>query len=321
MYKERYLITGGSGFIGTQLTKQLLLEGHQVTLLTRDEVKTLNHFDSLMKQAQIERDAPNTAQATVKTITGFEQLTDDDSFNVVINLAGQGIAEKRWSDKVKQQLIDSRINTTRALYDYLKDALVKPDVLVSGSALGFYGYQHGDTPLDESAQGDNSFSSRLCASWEAQARQIEALGIRSCYLRTGIVLGKNGGALAKMLAAFKWGLGGPMGSGKQWMSWIHMDDIVGIIRYAVAHEEISGAINATAPTPVTNKTFAKVLGKALKRPALIPMPAFLLKLMMGQMAEELLLSGQRVMPQKMLDAGYNFKFKQLADALDKIVID
>ena len=319
MYKERYLITGGSGFIGTQLIKQLLLEGHDVTVLTRDEVKTMNHFDALMKQAKKERDAPNVAQNTVKTITGFEQLTDDNSFDAIINLAGQGIADKRWSDKVKQQLLDSRINTTRALYKYLKDTLIKPDVVISGSALGFYGIQHGDKQLNEFALGDDSFSSKLCTAWETEAKPIEALGIRTCYLRTGIVLGKNGGALAKMLAPFKLGLGGPMGNGKQWMSWIHMDDIIGIIRYTVEHETINGAINATAPTPVTNKTFSSMLGKALKRPALIPMPAFVLKLMMGQMAEELLLSGQRVMPQKILDAGYSFKFKQLPEALHDVL--
>ena len=319
MYKERYLITGGSGFIGTQLIKQLLLEGHEVTVLTRDEVKTMNHFDALMKRTKRERNAPNVAQSTVKTITDFDQLNDDDSYDVVINLAGQGIADKRWTETVKQQLIDSRINTTRALYDYLKDAMVKPDVVISGSALGYYGFEHGDTELDESAQGDKSFSSQLCHAWEAQANQNEALGIRTCYLRTGIVLGKNGGALKKMLPAFKSGLGGPMGTGKQWMSWIHMDDMLGIIRHAIDHEEISGAINATAPNPVRNKHFAKTLGKVLKRPAFIPMPAFVLKMMMGQMAEELLLSGQRVIPKKIMDSGYDFRFKQLSDALREII--
>ncbi len=319
MYKERYLITGGSGFIGTELIKQLLLEGHDVTVLTRDEVKTLNHFDAVMKRSQQERDAPNVAQSRVKTITSFAQLSDDDSVDAVINLSGQGIADKRWSDDVKQQLIDSRINTTRSLYSYLRDTRVKPDVVISGSALGFYGIQHGDKPLNEFALGDDSFSSKLCTLWQAEARRIETLGIRTCYLRTGIVLGKNGGALAKMLPAFKLGLGGPMGNGKQWMSWIHMDDIIGIIRFAVEHEIIIGAINATAPHPVTNKTFSRMLGKALKRPALIPMPAFLLKLMMGQMAEELLLSGQRVIPQKMLDSGYSFRFEKLPDALHDVL--
>ncbi len=319
MYKERYLITGGSGFIGTQLVKQLLLNGHDVTLLTRDEVKTLNHFDAVMKRSQQERDAPNVAQNRVKTITSFEQLSDDDSVDAIINLAGQGIADKRWSNTIKQQLLDSRINTTRALYLYLKDTRVKPDVVISGSALGFYGYQHGDKQLDEHASGDNSFSSKLCHAWETEAKPIEVLGIRTCYLRTGIVLGKQGGALAKMLPAFKLGLGGPMGNGKQWMSWIHMDDIIGIIRYAVEHDRIHGAINATAPHPVTNKTFSRILGKALKRPAIIPMPAFMLKLMMGQMAEELLLSGQRVIPQKMLDSGYSFTFEKLPDALHDVV--
>jgi len=316
MYKERYLITGGSGFIGTQLIKQLLIEEHEVTVLTRDEVKTLNHFTDVMKSAI----RPDKTIGKVHTITDLSQLNihDGSSFDVVINLAGQGIADKRWTDSVKQQLLASRINTTNALYDYLEDVLVKPDVVISGSALGYYGLHDNDTKINESGQGDDSFSSKLCVAWEKQAKRFEDLGIRTCYLRTGIVLGKNGGALSKMLPPFKFGLGGPMGSGKQWMSWIHMDDIVGIIRYAVDNESVSGAINGTAPNPVTNKTFSSTLGRVLKRPAFIPMPAFVMKLMMGEMAEELLLSGQRVVPEKLVKAGYQFKYPELKTALKDI---
>ncbi len=248
-----------------------------------------------------------------------ETVIIEDSFDVVINLAGQGIADKRWTGEIKQQLIDSRINTTKALYDYLKDALVKPDVFISGSALGYYGLHEDDNEIDESGVADDSFSSKICQLWEAEAKRIEDLGIRTCYLRTGIVLGKNGGALGKMLPPFKFGLGGPIGTGKQWMSWIHIEDIVGIIRYAIENDQISGAINGTAPEPVTNKSFARTLGKVLNRPAFMPMPAFVMKLMFGQMAEELLLSGQRVVPDKISKAGYSFKFKRLESALRNIV--
>ena len=314
MYPQRFLITGGSGFIGTQLVKQLLLESHDVTVLTRDEVKTANHFHSLM----LERKHQNHSK--VKTISDLESLNPETSFDVVINLAGQGIADKQWSESVKQQLIDSRVNTTKVLFDYLKDALVKPDVFISGSALGYYGLGEDDKPIDENGSTDSSFSSHLCQLWEAEAEKIEALGIRTCYLRTGIVLGKNGGALAKMLAPFKMGLGGPMGNGKQWMPWIHMDDIIGIIRYAIDHVDIKGAINGTAPSPLTNKMFSKTLGSVLKRPAFFTMPAFVVKLLFGQMGEELLLSGKRVVPEKITKAGYDFKYKVLESALKALVL-
>ena len=167
--------------------------------------------------------------------------------------------------------------------------------------------------------GDNSFSSKLCLDWEREAQHSEALGIRTCYLRTGIVLGKNGGALSKMLPAFKLGLGGPMGSGRQWMSWIHIDDLIGIIFHVINNKDIKGAVNGTAPNPVTNKVFTSTLACVLKRPAFFPMPAFVLKLMLGEMAQELLLSGQHVIPKKLLDAGYGFQYAELENALREIV--
>lgn len=315
MYQQRYLITGGSGFIGTALIKELLLENHDVTVLTRSEVKTANHFDTLMKN---EREDFQT-KTKVKTISSFNSLNPEQSFDVVINLAGQGIADKRWNDNVKQELMDSRIKTTQALYEYLKDVLVKPDVCISGSALGFYGLRDSDEEITEDGNIDNSFSSQLCQQWENEAKKIAELGIRTCYLRTGIVLGKKGGALAKMLPPFKMALGGPIGSGKQWMSWIHMDDIVGIIRYAVENESVQGPINGTAPNAVTNKDFSKKLGSVLKRPAIFPMPAFVVKLLFGQMGEELLLAGQRVIPEKIVKSGYQFKYPKLEDALKDII--
>lgn len=315
MYQQRYLITGGSGFIGTELVKQLLLENHDVTILTRNEVKTAKHFASVM---DIERESFQT-KTKVKTISSLDSINPDQSFDVVINFAGQGIADKRWTDEVKQQLIDSRIKTTRALCEYLKETLIKPDVFISGSALGYYGLRETDDNITEEGNPDHSFSSQLCQQWEAEAQAIESLGIRTCYLRTGIVQGKGGGALAKMLPPFKMALGGPIGSGKQWMSWIHMDDLVGIIRFAIDNETVKGPINGTAPEPVTNKEFSKTLGKILKRPAIFPMPAFVVKLLFGEMGEELLLSGQRVVPEKITQAGYQFKFSNLESALRDIV--
>ncbi|MEH6457917.1 MAG: TIGR01777 family oxidoreductase [Cocleimonas sp.] len=315
MVQQRYLITGGSGFIGTALIKQLLLENQDVTVLTRNEVKTAQHFTSVIAA---EREDFQT-KTNVKTIRSLDDISPDQSFDVVINLAGQGIADKRWNDEVKQQIIDSRIKTTQALHEYLKEVLVKPDVFISGSALGYYGLRDSDDEINENGETDNSFSSQLCQQWETEAKVIADMGIRTCYLRTGIVLGKNGGALSKMLPPFKMALGGPIGDGKQWMSWVHLDDIVGMIRFAIDNESIKGAINGTAPQPVINKVFSKTLGKVLKRPAIFPMPAFVVKILFGQMGEELLLSGQRVVPEKLTQAGYEFIYPQLENALIDIV--
>lgn len=301
MSQKHILLTGGSGFIGQQLVPTLLSAGHTITVFTRNPKKTSAIF-----------------QQQVTTTDNLEGLSADDHFDAVINLAGEGIGDRRWTDAVKQQLRDSRLLTTASLVEYFKRANQKPAVFISGSAIGVYGL-HSDEKLDEQASGDDSFSSRLCRDWEAQAAEAEALGIRCCYLRTGVVLGKNGGALSKMLPPFKMALGGPMGSGQQWMSWVHMDDLVNAIVYALETPSINGPINGTAPNPVTNKAFSKALGSALNRPAVIPMPAFVLKLMMGEMAEELLLSGQRVVPAKLTRSGFEFKYPQLDDALRDII--
>ena len=300
MDSKHYLITGGSGFIGSHLIPQLLSQNNNVTVLTRSPAKTLAQFNN-----------------TVEVIDDLNKLDLSEKVDVVINLAGQGIADKRWSEEVIKQLFDSRLLVTRALVEYMEQATHKPELFISGSASGFYGLRD-DEVLSEAASGDSSFSSELCSEWEDEAKAAEALGIRCCYLRTGIVLG-DGGALSKMLLPFKFGLGGPMGDGKQWMSWIHMDDLIGIIAHIVKNPKISGPVNGTAPNPVTNKEFASTLGKALNRPAFIPLPSFVLKLLMGEMGEELLLSGHRVVPAKMAVSGYAFIHKNLASALSEVV--
>lgn len=305
MHQKRLLITGGSGFIGTYLVPVLLEQGYEVTVLTRNPDLTAKHFKHRVTTIDYDLAPP-------------ELLNSAQGFDVVINLAGQGITDKRWTPNVKKQLRESRLLTTRKLIDIIQHARKKPALFISGSAVGYYGLQR-DQMLDEHSSGDNSFASKLCTDWELEAQQVEVLGIRTCYLRTGIVLGKNGGALAKMLPAFKMCLGGPMGNGEQWMSWIHIDDLTRIIVTIINDATIKGAVNATAPTPVTNKKFTSTLGHVLKRPAFIPMPAFILKLLLGEMAEELLLSGQRVLPKKILDAGYKFQFAILDDALLDLV--
>ncbi len=299
MQNKKILITGGTGLIGSQLIPVLLEAGNAITILSRHPTAAQIQFEQ-----------------KVNSIDQLAKLAASETFDIVINLAGQGIADKRWTPASKQQIRDSRLQTTQDLITYLNTADDKPELFISGSAIGYYGPQQ-DEAVEESfiAGSSEYFSQRLCIDWEREAAAAEALGIRCCYLRTGIVLAKNGGALAKMLPPFKLGLGGPIGSGDQWMSWIHIADLIGIISHLIKDQSICGPVNATAPEPVTNNVFSGTLGKVLKRPAVVPMPAFIIKLLLGEMAEELLLSGQRVLPAKILRHGYAFKYSRLEDAL------
>ena len=288
------LITGGTGFIGSNLCTRLLEKKYHIVVMTR---------------------RPETIKGNIKGITELEQIKDRVSFDVVINLAGEPIANNRWSNLQKQRISDSRLDTTQKLIEYFKTSENKPKLFISGSAIGYYGVSESNDSLNEEALGDESFSSQLCQQWEAVASEAKTLGIRTCILRTGIVLGKGGGALKKMLLPFKLGLGGRIGKGSQWMSWIHIEDLIGVILYCIDHDEVSGAVNGTAPNPVTNTFFTKTLGKVLKRPTIFPMPAIVVKLLMGQMGEELLLAGKKVLPVKITKEGYIFKYVHLEEAL------
>jgi len=291
-------IAGGTGFIGTELTQHLLMQGHLVTLHTR---------------------FPERVTAKVNVVKGFDELNDDTKFDAVINLTGEPIANKRWSEQQKQLIHNSRIDTTNALIALFCRLKHRPSVFISGSAIGYYGISQGDSPVYEGSAGDTSFSSELCHHWESCAAQAEALGIRTCFMRTGIVLGKNGGALAKMLPPFKAGLGGKMGSGQHWMPWIHLIDVVRLITFCIENDALNGPVNVTSPTPVSNATFTEVLGKTLKRPTFATMPAFVVRLLFGQMGIELLLSGKQVIPQKALSHGFSFSYSRLDDALRHIL--
>lgn len=299
----RILITGGTGFIGTQLCQRLLQEEHQLMVLTR---------------------RPEQVPDPIETIQNLDQLDSALYFDVVINLAGEPIAAKRWSVKQKQEIVESRVNMTRALITYFKCAKRKPSLFISGSAIGYYGLGNdsgaadASASVDEGGAGDGSFSSQLCQQWEAVAREASEQGIRTCLLRTGIVLGP-GGALAKMLPHFKLGLGGRVGSGRQWMPWIHIVDLVGIIQHCIGNETVHGAVNGTAPNPVSNLEFVRTLGRVLKRPASLPLPAFIVRLLLGQMGEELLLAGRRIVPRKALDGDYHFQYSHLEAALREVL--
>ncbi len=238
-----------------------------------------------------------------------------DGVDAVVHLAGEPIAQ-RWSDEVKQKIRDSRATGTRHLVQALSAAQRRPAVLVCGSAIGYYG-SRGDEVLTESSAPGDGFMADVCVAWEKEADAAESLGIRLVKLRTGVVLGANGGALAKMLPPFKAGMGGKLGHGDQWMSWVHLDDLVGMIQHILANP-VRGAVNGTSPNPVSNAEFSKALGHSLSRPAIVPMPAFTLKLMFGEMAE-MLLASQRVLPKAAETAGYVFRFPVLQQALENIV--
>lgn len=288
------LITGGTGFIGQRLCERLLARGDSVTVLTR----------------RPGRFAIPGARAT-------DRLEEAGPVEAVINLAGEPLTQGRWTPARKRAMQASRIGTTQALLAWMAAQAERPAVLVSGSAIGWYG-PRDSTPLDETASPGHDFAAMLCRHWEAEAFKAEGLGVRTCVLRTGIVLERDGGALARMLPPFRLGLGGPMGEGQQWMSWIHREDLVGMILWLLDSAQARGAYNGTAPGTVTNRTFATTLGDALHRPARLTTPAFALKLAFGEMAG-LLLTGQNVQPAHALAEGFTFRYPSLEGALQAIV--
>jgi len=236
-----------------------------------------------------------------------------DGADAVINLAGEPIAGKRWTPKQKEILRSSRVDGTRALVDAIAKAQVKPKLMISGSAVGYYG-PHGDEALNEDSKPGDDFLARLCVDWEAQAQKAESLGVRVCFLRTGIVLAKGEGALKKMVPPFKMFFGGPLGSGRQWMPWIHIEDEIGLIQFLIDNEGARGAFNGIAPNPVTMAEFSKTLGGVLNRPSWARVPPFVLALMVGEMAE-MLLNGQRAIPAAASKLGFKFQYPSLKLAL------
>ena len=246
-----------------------------------------------------------------------EQFDAAAPVDAVVNLAGENLSAGRWTPRRKREFVDSRIGMTRNLVSWMAAQPQRPRVLVSGSAIGWYGARDDQMLGEEAAPGDD-FSARLCRMWEEEAGKAEALGVRVCCVRTGIVLAAEGGALKQMLLPFRLGFGGPMGSGRQWMSWIARDDLVALIGWLIDNPAARGAYNGTAPEPVTNAQFAQALGKAVHRPTLLRTPAFALRLLFGEMAD-LLLTGQRVIPRRAVAEGFVFKYPQLQSALQSIL--
>ncbi len=293
------LITGGSGLIGKALCNKLKQENN-LTVLTRHPQKAKARLGQ-----------------GIQLIESLNELQDLNDFDAVINLAGEPIAEQRWSQTQKQQICQSRWQITQRLVDLIKASSQPPKVLISGSAIGIYGRQDAQ-PIDETfTDFHNEFSHQVCQQWEAIANQVNQI-TRVCTLRTGIVLSPHGGALKKMLPPFKMGLGGKMASGYQYMSWIHLEDMVAAIRWLLSQDNLQGPFNLTAPHPVTNREFTRHLASALHRPVLLPMPAAILRLIFGEMSE-ILIYGQHVLPSKLIESGFEFLFPELEPALQDLV--
>ncbi len=294
----RLVIAGGTGFIGSALCVRLLELGHSLTILsrTRSSGPILSNKDWITWQ-------PGSPGPWEEAIDGVDG---------VINLAGEPIA-RRWTQSQKERIRESRVDTTHALVAAIGKAKQRPKFLLNSSAVGYYG-PRGDEPITEDAGPGSDFLSRVCIEWEEEAKKAEAFGVRVIRLRTGVVVGRGGGALAKMVPPFKLFIGGPLGTGRQWMSWIQMEDEIGLMVHLMERPEVMGAINATAPRPVTMKEFCQTLGRVLRRPSWAPVPAFVLRVLMGEMAD-MVLTGQRVLPGKAQESGYVFKYPNLSEAL------
>ncbi len=300
----RVFMTGGTGFVGTSLSQQLADKGHQVTVLSRSPSR-----NRIQKQGVTYLQGDPTQEGS-----WLEQAAEHHAF---INLAGASIF-RRWTRNAKELMRESRLQTTRNLVSVLAARSDRDTLLLSASAVGYYGF-HGDETLKEDSPPGNDYLANLATEWEREALRGMDSGARVLLCRFGIVLGRGGGALAQMVPLFRKGLGSPLGSGSQWFSWIHEKDLVSIFIFLLDQEGMSGPVNCTAPEPVTNKTFTKALGKALRRPTFLPpVPGFLLKMLKGEFGT-VLLKGQRVIPRKLMDAGFRFQFPTIEAALHDLV--
>ena len=295
----KILITGATGLIGNALQRSLRSKGHELLLASRKPPK-----DDSYVQWDIEG--------------GFAEPERLEDIDAVIHLAGENISALRWTDEKKKAIRDSRVLGTRNVVDTISELKQRPKVLIAASAIGFYG-DRGDEELTETSKAGKNFLAEVSREWEAEARRAEDSGVRTVLLRTGIVLSKDGGALGTMLTPFKFGLGGVIGDGKQWMSWIALDDHIEAINFVLENGAMRGAVNSVSPHPVRNEEFTKVMGDVLYRPTFIPVPEFAVHLAFGEMGEALLLDSMKVIPKRLEDAGFKFKFPELKKAIENAV--
>jgi uncharacterized protein (TIGR01777 family) len=307
----RIVIAGGTGFLGRPLSAALAADGHNLVFLTRGSTGSPQAGQSAADSAR-----PRAVTWTPNGDAG-PWAAEIDGAGAVINLAGESIAAKRWTAARKARILDSRLQATRSLVTAVRGVVSAPPLFVSGSAVGYYG-PLGDEIATEERPAGSDFLARVCAEWEQEAHRAASDRTRVVCLRTGIVLERDGGALPQMLPPFRFGAGGPLGSGRQYWPWIHREDWIALVRWVIRTPGADGAINATAPNPVTNADFARALGRALHRPAFMPAPAFALRLLLGEMADGLLLSGQRAIPSKAERLGFRFRYPRLGDALRAI---
>lgn len=295
-----YLLTGGTGLIGRALCQQLVDDNHHVIVLSRQP-----------------ENVAKLCGNKVEAVSSLASIDKEIQFDAVINLAGTPIADKHWTKKRKKLLEQSRVGLTSELVNWIKQRNLKPDCLISGSAVGWYG-NGGEQYLTEESSFHDEYTHQLCDAWEKQAVQAQESGVRVCIIRTGLVLSAEGGFLKKMLLPFKMGLGGRLGNGQQYMSWIHINDMINLLTFLLANHNAKGIINACSPSPVSNKIFSQTLAKQLNRPAFLPVPAWLLKLLLAEMSQ-LLLTGQRAIPKKAQALGFKFDYTELNAALADIL--
>ena len=302
----RVVITGATGFIGKALVKELSEAGYEIVVLSRNPDRGKELFGKGI----------TTARWDGKSATGWGIYADGDY--AIINLAGENIGTGRWTQAKKLSILESRLNAGKAVVEAAKLAQNKPKTVIQASAIGYYGSRL-DEIVDETSSPGKGFLPEIAQEWELSTKEIGSLGVRHIIIRTGIVLGKDGGAFPRLLLPFRFFAGGPLGSGNQWFSWIHLEDEVRAIRFLIEKEDLQGIFNLTSPGHLRQKEFSKILGEVMKRPSWLPVPGFMLRLLMGEMAEELLLTGQRVAPKRLLEAGFTFLYPEAELAIQEIL--
>jgi len=315
---RKVVVTGGSGFVGRRLVDELLARGDQVTVLTRDPSRARRKLAAATRCVAW---TPVTMGGAPAQPAKDGAWTDElEAADAVVHLAGEPVAQ-RWTPEARARIVASRVDSTRALVEAIGRRAKKPAVLVSASAVGYYGPRSPDEALDEGSAPGEGFLADVVKRWEVEAQAAGKLGVRDVELRIGVVLGEGGGAVDKMIPPFRLFVGGPIGDGRQVIAWIHRDDVVGLILFAIDDERVKGPLNAVAPNPATSAELARAIGRVLRRPAWIPAPSFAVKLLMGGEAASVVLTGQRVLPRRALDLGYAFHHPELGPALASILVE